>query len=713
MYNSLSTFLLRTPYFSVSALADFEKRLNEPVFREMLQIASPDLSVGIDKGKDNVQYSAYRYYQRACTRSTPFGLFAGCSVGTFGGEYTNILLSPHKAYRRTTRLNMNFISALTQLLEREKKIRAQLHYFPNSSMYPVGNYYRYMEYYYQKTRRVHQIENSEYIQKILTLAKGGKLISELAVILVDDDIAMEEASEFILELIDEQVLVSELELAVTNTQPLNRLIDIIKGLPNTDSPIINILSTIDTQLDNIDQQSIGNTVDIFFETIKNIDKTKQKVEIKYLFQTDLFKPVQQATVSLNILKSIQQVLIFLNKITPSNTQTNLDRFKENFVKRYEYQEMPLLFVLDNELGIGYGDNISSDINPLINDLLIPYNTSQSNVLQSPIHSILLQKCQQSFQKVVELTDEDVKDIEVKWDDLPPTMSVVCEILQDNEQGHLCHIKSISGPSAASWLGRFCHLDDQIMNHTLAIIEKEAQMHPDVIFAEIVHLPESQARNALLRPVLRSYEIPYLAKAGVSEEFELKPDDLYISVKGDRIILRSKRLNKEIIPRMSNAHNYSGQKSMSVYHFLCDMQHQNGRDGLWFNWDIAVRKLDYLPRVIYKNCILARARWIIHGKEINTIIPIKDDDELLLKIKEWKTNRNIPDRVVLSEGDNELYIDMNNPLSIRAWLSVVKKCQYFTLVEFLFDQETAIVHGPEGAFANEFVFAFYKKLSAKN
>lgn len=120
MYNSLNTFLLRTPYFPVSSLADFEK-MNEPVFREMLQIASPDLSVGIDKGKNKVQYSAYRYFQRACTRSTPFGLFAGCSVGTFGGEYTNILLSQHKAYRRTTRLNMNFICALAQLLEREKK----------------------------------------------------------------------------------------------------------------------------------------------------------------------------------------------------------------------------------------------------------------------------------------------------------------------------------------------------------------------------------------------------------------------------------------------------------------------------------------------------------------------------------------------------------------------------------------------------------------
>jgi len=51
--------------------------------------------------------------------------------------------------------------------------------------------------------------------------------------------------------------------------------------------------------------------------------------------------------------------------------------------------------------------------------------------------------------------------------------------------------------------------------------------------------------------------------------------------------------------------------------------------------------------------------------------------------------------------------MENALSIRALLSVVKKRPLFYLEEFLFDPDTAIVHGPEGVFTNEFIFAFYR------
>jgi hypothetical protein len=71
----------------------------------------------MEKGEDKACYSAYRYYQRACTRPTPFGLFAGCSVGKIGGEYTNILLFGQDKYRRNTRLDMNYICALTQQIE--------------------------------------------------------------------------------------------------------------------------------------------------------------------------------------------------------------------------------------------------------------------------------------------------------------------------------------------------------------------------------------------------------------------------------------------------------------------------------------------------------------------------------------------------------------------------------------------------------------------
>ena len=707
------TFLFRTPFFPFSALSEFEVRLHEPVFREMVQIATPDLSDSMDKGEDKAQYSAYRYFQRACTRSTPFGLFAGCSVGTVGAQ-TGIELSAQKEYKRVTRLDMNYICALSQQIERDRNLREQLRFYLNNSIYCVGDNYRYVEYYYQKTRRIHQItqlENSEYLQKVLTLAREGAPFTQLAASLVDDEITMEEANDFIHELIDTQVLVGEMEPAVTNVQPLAAFITKLSELPNADKRVV-VLSEIEHQLKDIDKHSIGDTGDRYEAIVKNIEKTKIAAEIKYLFQTDMFKPVAHATISRNLLHDIQQALSFLNKINAPVTRNNLTQFKDSFNKRYEGREMPLLFVLDTELGIGYAGNASGDLSPLVDNLVIQPGNAQANAAQPSIQSILMQKYQQSPQKVIELTDNDVKGVEAVWDDFPPTISVMCQILQDDDLGRSVYIHSAGGQSAANLLGRFCHLDEQILNHTLTITKKEMQMNPDVIYAEIVHLPESRIGNILLRPVLRPYEIPYLAKSGVSGDFELRPDDLFVSIKNNRIVLRSKRLNKEIVPRMSTAHNYSGQNAMPVYHFLCDLQHQIGRAGVGFHWNEVAQQMDYLPRVVYKNCILSQARWTVREKEIKGFLGQKEDATLMRQIKEWQSKRDIPDSVLLADGDNELYVNMNQPLSIRAWLSVVKKRPSCYLEEFLFNPATAVVRDPEGVFANEFIFAFYRETDTK-
>jgi len=47
------------------------------------------------------------------------------------------------------------------------------------------------------------------------------------------------------------------------------------------------------------------------------------------------------------------------------------------------------------------------------------------------------------------------------------------------------------------------------------------------------------------------------------------------------------------------------------------------------------------------------------------------------------------------------------LSIKAWISIVKKRQSFYLKEFLFNPNTAVIQSPEGVFNNEFIFSFYK------
>lgn len=90
-----------------------------------------------------------KYYNRASTRCTPFGLFAGCSIGRIGEE-TLIELESLENCKRCTRLDMQYLCALIQEIERTPEIREILRYYPNDSLYKLGNKYRYIEYHYKK-----------------------------------------------------------------------------------------------------------------------------------------------------------------------------------------------------------------------------------------------------------------------------------------------------------------------------------------------------------------------------------------------------------------------------------------------------------------------------------------------------------------------------------------------------------------------------------
>src|SRR5262245_41993525 len=99
-------FVLRSPLLPFDALqawssnagdrAELESRLwsvwRQPAVREAVFLASPELDFALTRAETTANREATQralrsfvaYFERMCARATPFGLFAGCSVGTFG-----------------------------------------------------------------------------------------------------------------------------------------------------------------------------------------------------------------------------------------------------------------------------------------------------------------------------------------------------------------------------------------------------------------------------------------------------------------------------------------------------------------------------------------------------------------------------------------------------------------------------------------------------
>jgi hypothetical protein len=596
-------------------------------------------------------------------------------------------------------------------------IRENTKFYPNTSLYVFGEKLRYTEFYYQNTKRIHQIsavENSGYLQKVLKKTKKGAKIDKLAESITNDGINSGEANEFIHELIDNQILVPEFEPSVTGMGFLENILAFLKNTEQT-GKYYPALIDVYHKIKEIDQQKPGIDTNKYIKIAESLKDISTSYELKYLFQADMIKPADKLTLSKEIVEQVKEGIEVLNLLTVLPNKNNLTRFRDAFSKKYGDKEIPLLQALDTESGIGFGENhnpSNGDYAPLIEEIILPKAKFKSSSIEwNHVHSFLFQKYLEAIKENRYQVELDEKEI-IKLADnertnlAPVTISTMVQIINLDGSEKVI-MESAGGAGAGNLLGRFCHTDDEINSHVSEIVKKEQAFYADKIIAEIVHLPESRTGNILHRPTLRSYEIPYLANSSVKKENQILPEDIMVSLRRDRIILRSERLNKEIIPRLTTAHNFSNN-ALPIYHFLCSMQTQGLKSHVGFNWGPLSNQYPFLPRVCYKNLVFSLAKWNIQMPDFEKFIKIKDETKLLDEIDKWRNALNMPNWVTLEDGDNELPIKLSNLLSVKTLLFTVKQRKSFVLKEFLAGEENMVVKNPEGSYTNEIILSFYRE-----
>lgn len=304
-YRYFNSYCLRNPLFPFSFFENLTK--NERIeyddlvqiwenntIKEALFLASPVLyaelhksfnHVTITKNITKVHESFIKYLTRIATRCTPFGLFAGCSLGKITNN-TAIKLNAISSFKRSTRFDMNVLVEFSQKLSENPAIKKQLLFYPNSSLYKAGNHLRYIEYTYIKNRRIHSIEAvdpTDYLTKILNFCNTGKRLSEIANILVSNEITIKEATAFVDELVENQLLVNELEPSVSGDDFLKQLIYKIATLKVPENIALNLQQFLNS-LDQLDT-TIGNTT----ETYSKISHQLKEIEIKSIIEDILFQ----------------------------------------------------------------------------------------------------------------------------------------------------------------------------------------------------------------------------------------------------------------------------------------------------------------------------------------------------------------------------------------------------------------------------------------
>lgn len=718
-YKTLSKVIIRKPYFEKEQLLDLllvdnemqlKRRLDNTVFKEALFLASPYLYRNLIEWLDNKLIATEsmicafsKYYIRMICRPTPFGLFSGVGLGKIK-DITCI--STLETKEKLLSLDMCLLCEISTKIEKDSSIGKMLKYYPNTSLYYQNGKYRYIEVYYINSvvsHKISEIEFNEYIELVLEKSKEGHTVDELANFLVCDDISLEDALGFIQHLVKEQVFVSEIDPRLTGDDYFEFIIEKL-SIYYSDNHLFLLLKEIKYKLDKISSCSDGS-IDPYMDVISSIKKLDVKFNEKFIFQLDSLIINPDSSVSDTIVFRSLDAFFALEKLCMPFKKSVFIDFKDRFYKKFEDEEVSLVHALDPDLGISY-NNIGSDdlANPLLKDILLGGNIDSSRSFEwNKVQDLLFHKYIDSIRtnkKTITITDTELDQLDPVKIDYQDSVSLLISIFNENKTEKI-YLKGSNGQSANNIISRFYKLDEEIEELTKEISNHEKNLNPDVILAEIVHLPESRVGNILGRPSFREYEIPLLCNSSLPIDKQINIEDIMISIKQNKLVLRSKKLNKTIIPRLSNAHNFSNS-SVPIYQFLCAHQYQDKKFPGGFNWGFIGDIAQYLPRVEYKNTILKLAQWKFKEDDIKHLHKYKNEDDLLKNMNEFREKFSLPSEILIIEGDNELYINLKSVLLIKVFLDTIRTKKIVTVSESIVSYEDSSIP------VNQVVIPFVKK-----
>lgn len=680
--------------------------LEDPQVFDAITIASVDLAGHLnellnepfcDKTRKLLP-ALYKYISRMANRPTPFGKFSSISIGEISNKQTDLILSDN--FVSKYRLDLVTQEKLNQNLLEHSEILENIKFYPNTTIINNGDSFTYIENndsQFKTTYNWSKINSNSLIKFILLYAENGKNFKDILAYLLGTGISESKCRKFIGELINSKVLISEAHPITTKDDDylLNQAVKLSEN-----SGLEYKLKAISNKLKFVNEGSITSYDDlnsnIFPEAI--LDNSKN------IFQVDTTRSLENQFLNKKDIDLLTKEIFELRALNRAQIPKDLQDFCKKFSSRYGDQEIPLMEALDPENGIGYGiptKFICKDY-PLLLDLG-SYERKEKDPLSKTLQEDLIDKYLVdviSEQKVIELKSEDLRlnSQMAKFEEtsVPIGFYIFGNLLKTKatnvkKQSLRFHLTTCGGVSSLPLCTRFSYLNKKLKSKLEELAIGEQNNAKGAILAEIIFSPKCKSGNILRRPSLFSYEIPIIGQSSKDYEHTILLSDLVVKVHRNTVVLRSKRLNKRVLPRLSSAHNF--HYGMSVYRFLCDLQLQDNPINISWDWGEAIKK-PFLPRVVYKHLILSRAQWNIRSSIFRTHTFKNNDEKIHYLISKFQ----LPRKVILIQGDNEMYLDLHHDISKDILLKELNK-KDIKLSENLYDNFDSVFTNKNGEKVN--------------
>ncbi|WP_431214043.1 lantibiotic dehydratase family protein [Puia sp. P3] len=682
--------ILREPLFSLDhllripeekkAFDAFVDSLYDNIrFRDAIFLSSPELFREWEKvrqGKDRgtVSLSIMKFFLRSISNTVPFGLFAAYSVNNeapghaaTAGEFT-----------RFSDIDSDYLIKLIARLNDHPAVKKIVRFRNNNTIYQVGEKYRYIEPSVVNRKlnyTLTSIEFSEVVRLLLDLNRQELAFDELVLAVVDnvEDVDAETAAGFIDELIRSKVFLSSLELALNEGDLLDQVIRVLEdagGMVRSDeylNIVIESLTEVRDRLIALDREVFND-----HESYTAIFAALEKIGIEFDRKLIVCSNLRRNGAKFEDLEGkVQQLIGALERLSPPPSgNDNLVKFRERFYRRYEDAEVPLLEVLDNELGIGYLPDLEEHFvfSDLTDNIELPAKkVTQQKITITPAIYQFWQNCLLSGEKTIDLKQKDLSCFGTESTSLG-TFSVMFSYANGR-----ISLKNAGNSSATMLLGRFSSRDNSVRDMLNGIADVEAGYFKNEVLAEIVHLPNNRTANVTIRNIRRKAEISILSKnSGHAENILL--EDLGVSVKGDKIVLRSRTSGKEVIPFLTSAQNYSFD-SLPVYQFLCDLQMQSRRNYFTLHFGgLRLGMIDFFPRVSYgDDIILRKASWRLRKSEVLKLAGSKAEKITSDQLLAYVQKAELPKYVYFTEGnEDKMIIDTTNRTLLEILVQEINK-----------------------------------------